>query len=135
MFRRAKNRYGHVLGLLIVTAAIAVSAVAASGAWSAPSDMSLVFDGEQALMEAGNVAVPVHCSGDSAGFCSGSVTLSHGGRYTTIPYSVAGGRDDSLIVPLALRATSKHPSKVHGIATTIQPQGPATSTTAIFIAR
>ncbi|OJU81222.1 MAG: hypothetical protein BGO11_21360 [Solirubrobacterales bacterium 70-9] len=135
MFRRANNRYGHILGILTVATAIAVSAIAASGAWSAPSDMSLVFDGEQAHLVAGNVAVPVHCSGDSAGFCTGSVTLSHGGKYTTIPFSVQGGRDDSLIVPLALGAGTKHPRKVHGIATTVQPRGPATSSKEILYAR
>ena len=89
--------------------------------------MTLVFTNGKARNVADNLAVPVECVGGD-GFCSGEVTLSHRGHHISIPFSVQGGKHEVLFVPLRVRPAKSHPRKVHGVASTIQPRGPATST-------
>jgi hypothetical protein len=110
-----------VLGLV---GAIAIPATA--GADSVASGMTLVFANGNAHAVAGNVAVPVECLG-AGGFCSGNVTLSRSGHRISVPFSVEGGSKETIYVPLRVEGKA-HAKKVHGVATTIQPQGPATST-------
>lgn len=110
-----------VLGLV---GAIAIPATA--GAVSIASGSSLVFANGKAHAVAGNVAVPVECVG-AGGFCSGNVTLSRAGHRVSIPFSVESGSKETLYVPLHVEGKS-HAKKVHGVATTVQPQGSATST-------
>jgi hypothetical protein len=110
-----------VAGVILPASAGAESSLSAQG-------MTLVFAGGNARSIADNVAVPVRCLGAGHGFCSGNVTLSRNGHHISIPFSVQGGGHEVLFVPLALRGEARHARKVHGVATTIQPLGPATST-------
>lgn len=116
-----------LLGVLGVASALVIPATA--GAASSITDgMSLVFSAAKTRSVADNVAVPVECVGDTHGFCSGNVTLSRSGHRISIPFSVQGGSRDVLFVPLSLGGHADHPRKVHGVATTVQPLGPATNT-------
>jgi hypothetical protein len=116
-----------------LTAAVAVVGLvgalvipAAAGADSISSS-SLVFANGKTQAVAGNVAVPVECVGSGVGFCSGNITLSRSGHRVSVPFSVANGGKETVYVPL--RVTGKaHAKKVHGVATTVQPQGAPTST-------
>jgi hypothetical protein len=123
------NRGTWLLALLCVlgvASCVALPASAGADSAGAIGGMTLVFAGSKAQNEAGNVAVPVTCLGDGHEFCSGEVTLSHQGHHISIPFSVRGGGREVLFVPLRLH-TVRHPRRVHGVATTIQPRGPATS--------
>lgn len=116
-----------LLCVLGITSALVIPATA--GATSSIAEgMSLVFSAGKARSVAENVAVPVECLGDSHGFCSGNVTLSRNGHRISIPFSVRGGSREVLFVPLSLGGNAGHPRKVHGVATTVQPLGPATNT-------
>jgi hypothetical protein len=97
--------------------------------------MSLVFSSGQAHEAAGNLAVPVQCLGSGNGFCSGVVTLSRSGHHIGIPFSVRAGGNEVLFVPLRLTGRGDHPRKVHGVATTDQALGPATSAKQYLFAR
>lgn len=90
--------------------------------------MTLVFTAGKVHNVADNVAVPVQCMGEGTGFCSGVVTLSRSGRRVSVPFSVRGGGHEVLFLPLVVSGTKTHARKVHGVATTVQPRGPATST-------
>ncbi|MBS1885395.1 MAG: hypothetical protein JSS97_20790 [Actinobacteria bacterium] len=97
--------------------------------------MTLVFASDSTHEAAGNVAVPVQCLGPDNGFCSGVVTLSRSGHSTSIPFSVRGGGREVLFVPLRLGGRADHPRRVHGVATTDQALGPATSAKQFLYAR
>lgn len=126
---------GVVSLLCAVGVASAVILPAASSAESPISQgMSLVFASGKTKSVAGDVVVPVQCIGDGPGFCSGNVTLSRNGHHISIPFSVRGGGHDVLFVPLSLGGKASHPRKVHGVAVTAQPLGPATSTKEFLLA-
>jgi hypothetical protein len=114
-----------VLGLI---GSIALPASAgAESAISLPG-MELAFGTRDAHNIGNEVAVPVECYGEEGGFCSGVVTLSRGGRRTSVPVSVRGGAHESVFVPLRLAGAGK----LRGIATTDQRLGPP-STTETFL--
>jgi hypothetical protein len=124
----AGKRLAVLATVLGVTGCLVIPMSAGADTTLSSPGMSLVFAGGKAHNVADNVAVPVTCVGVGHGFCSGNVTLSHDGRHISIPFSVQSGSREVLFVPLALRAGAGHPRKVHGVATTVQPLGPATST-------
>lgn len=133
--RSTKNAKALALLLSAIGLLAAAFVPATAGADSAVSQgMSLVFATGKAKSVADNVAVPVRCLGSGNGFCSGNVTLSRNGHRTSIPFSVRAGGQDVLFVPLALGDGAKHPRKVHGVATTVQPLGPATSSRTFLLA-
>lgn len=116
------------LAVLGLAGALALPATAGADASAIAPGMTLVFAGGKAHNVADNVAVPVECLGEGHGFCSGVVTLSRSGHRISVPFSVRGGGHEVLFVPLRLGGGKAHPRKVHGVATTVQPQGPAAST-------
>lgn len=139
MRNRIKKSGGTAKGLMtllcvlgVASAAVIPAAAAADSATA--GGMSLVFATGKARNVAGNVAVPVTCVGEGHGFCSGVVALSHQGHRISIPFSVRAGGHELLFVPLRLHA-AKHPRRVHGVATTVQPRGPATNTKEFLYAR
>jgi hypothetical protein len=105
----------------------ALALPAAAGADSIASGSSLVFANGKTEAVAGNVAVPVECLGSGTGFCSGNITLSRSGHRVSIPFSVENGSKETVYVPLHVTGKA-HAKKVHGVATTVQPQGAPTST-------
>jgi hypothetical protein len=127
--KKSGKRVMTLAPLLFVLGSASIALPASAGAEGSISEgMTLVFASGKAKAVTDNVAVPVRCLGGGDGFCSGNVTLSRNGHRISIPFSVRGGGDDVLFVPLALRGTAGHPRKVHGVATTIQPRGPAITT-------
>lgn len=133
MQKRTKSSRDVAKGLAALLCVVGIGSAlvipAGAGATSSIAEgMSLVFSAGKTRSVADNVAVPVECVGDSHGFCSGNVTLSRNGHRISIPFSVRGGGHEVLFVPLALGGHANHPRKVHGVATTVQPLGPATST-------
>jgi hypothetical protein len=123
------RRLGALGAVLAVAGCVVIPASAgADGSLAAPG-MTLVFASGKTRSIADNVSVPVSCVGAGHGFCSGTITLSRKGHHTSIPFSVRGGGHEVLFVPLRLGAgKSHHAKKVHGVATTVQPLGPPTST-------
>ncbi len=135
--RKTKDLLGKTTTKLTAAAAVlglvgAIAIPATAGADSLASGMSLVFANGKTHAVAGNVAVPVECLGEN-GFCSGNVTLSRAGHRVSIPFSVEGGGKETLYVPLRLEGRS-HAKKVHGVATTVQPQGSPTSNKEFLVA-
>jgi hypothetical protein len=124
---RKFGRISTLVGALGIAACLTVPAAAGADASASANAMSLVFASGQAHQAAGNVAVPVQCLGSGDGFCSGVVTLSRSGHSISIPFSVRGGGNEVLFVPLRVSGHGNHPRKVHGVATTDQALGPATS--------
>jgi hypothetical protein len=141
MQRKTKNSggAGRRLALFLAVSGIAAAMIippsAGAGGFVSAADMTLVFAGSNANTVADNVAVPVKCLGDNGGFCSGEVTLSRSGHHISIPFSVHGGGEEVLFVPLRVHGRRTHPRKVHGVATTVQPRGPATSTKTFLYAK
>lgn len=102
---------------------------------SAPG-MTLVFKDSQARSIGDTtVALPVRCLGDGRAFCSGVVTLSRNGHRHTVPFSVRGGCQEALFVPLRHGIWKGHPRKVRALASTSQPLGAPTLTRELFFAR
>lgn len=132
---RKFGRLAALLTVLGVSACLAVPASAGADSLASAGAMSLVFSSGQAHEAAGNVAVPVQCVGAGDGFCSGVVTLSHSGHHISTPFSVRAGGTEVLFVPLRLGGHADHPRKVHGVATTVQPLGPATRAKQYLYAR
>jgi hypothetical protein len=129
-----RKGFATLLCALGVAGSMAIPASAGADS-SASAGMALVFGGGRARNIVDNVAVPVRCLGGAGGFCSGVVTLSRNGRHTTIPFSVRGGGHEFLFVPLRVGNSKDHPRKVRGVASTVQPLGPPTSTAQYFYAR
>lgn len=108
-----------------------VCALAILGCWAASSasaapvqGMELDFVGDSAGAVAGEVAVPVECSGVATGFCSGTLTLSWNGKRSVTPFSVQGGADETILVPLRIEPRAGHPARLSGVASTVQQLGP-----------
>ncbi|HEX4305350.1 MAG TPA: hypothetical protein VHZ54_04895 [Solirubrobacterales bacterium] len=112
-----------LLCTLCLGACVAVPASAAAAEPITESATELVFAGETAHSLAGQLGVAVRCLGPSDGFCSGTVTLSGGGRQSTSAFSVQGGAREVLYVPLRLAKANSGVTKVRGIATTDQRLG------------
>jgi hypothetical protein len=134
MQKRTKNfgsrgrRLAALFSVLGIAACMAIPASAGAGASLSAPGMSLAFASGKARNVADNVAVPVQCVGGGRGFCSGVVTLSRKGHRIAIPFSVRGGSREVLFVPLRLGPGTSRSRKVYGVATTVQPLGPPTST-------
>jgi hypothetical protein len=122
------KRVATALAVLGLAGALVLPSTAGADASAIAPGMALVFSGGKAHSVADNIAVPVDCLGEGQGFCSGVITLSRSGHRISVPFSVRGGGHEVLFVPLRLGGGKAHPRKVHGVATTVQPQGPATST-------
>jgi hypothetical protein len=87
--------------------------------------MSLSFARDNARVVGTKALVFVKCTGPESGFCTGTVTLSLAGEDHKVPFSVAGGRRQTVIVPLG----SADPGETVGrkalaVASTVQPLGP-----------
>lgn len=134
--KKSGKTAGSLAALLCVLGIASLITPAGAGAENSLTGggLTLVFSGGKARSVAGNVAVPVRCIGAGHGFCSGNVTLSRRGHHISIPFSVQGGRNEVLFVPLTLGGGANHPRKVQGVATTVQPLGPATSTRELLYA-
>lgn len=109
-----------------------VCALAIFGCWAASDaadaapvqGMELDFAGDSAAAVAGGVAVPVECSGVATGFCAGTLTLSWNGKRSAAPFSVQGGVEETILVPLRVEAHAGHPARLPAVASTVQPLGP-----------
>ncbi len=82
----------------------------------------LGFAGDTARIVVGQVSVSIGCEGEPTGFCSGTLTLSWGGRKSVTPFSVEAGADEAILVPLRVEAHAGHPARVSAIARTTQPR-------------
>lgn len=85
---------------LLATAAVPATAAAWSAPFDAPTEMSLSFARDTARLVGPDALVLVKCTGSRIGICSGTVTLSAGGRKHKAPFSVTGGSSQSLAVPV-----------------------------------
>jgi hypothetical protein len=127
-----RRRFAVASGVLGIVACVALPAGAAA---APPSEsVSLVFSTGTARQVAGNLAVPVRCDGESTDFCSGVLTLSDSGHKTSIPFSVQGGRGESIFVPLRLEGKAKS-QKVIAVAGTAQPGGRPANVTEVLSVR
>ena len=133
---KSLSKSAKVLVSILCVGVMSVLALPATAGADSPiaSGMSLVFATGKAKSVAGNVAVPVQCLGGTKSFCSGNVTLSRNGHKISAPFSVQGGHQEVLYVPLERGRGADRPRKVHGVATTIQSLGPATSNQAFLLA-
>lgn len=96
--------------------------------------MELDFAGDSVQAAAGEVAVPVACSGVPGGFCSGTITLSWSGKRSTVPFSVRGGGKETVLVPLRVETRAGHPARLSAVASTVQPLGaPVTRKAALYL--
>jgi hypothetical protein len=120
-----------------------ICAFAIFGCWAASSGvaatapgqgMELDFAGESVQAAAGEVAVPVECSGASTGFCSGTLTLSWHGRRAVTPFSVRGGGSEAILLPLRVESHAGHPARLSAVASTVQPLGsPITRKASLYL--
>jgi hypothetical protein len=91
----------------------------------------LEFAGDTAELAAGQIAVPVECVGESTTFCSGTLTLSWHGKRSVSAFSVEGGHDETVIVPLPNKGVDRR-ARVAAVATTSQPLGSAVTHKAVL---
>ncbi len=110
------------------------AAPAVAGAEAPASTPVLAFSTDSGSIVGGQVAVPVSCEGASSAFCSGTVTLSRGGQRASVPFSVPGGANEAIYVPLRLEATGRA-IKVNATLTTVLPLGGPTATKTILFVR
>jgi hypothetical protein len=122
------------LSALLLVFGLGPAAVpAVAGAESPASTPVLAFAGDTAHIAGSQVAVPVQCEGASSAFCSGTVTLTRGGQRATVPFSVQGGADETVYVPLRLEAMGR-PTKVSAALSTALPLGgPISTKTLLFV--
>src|ERR1700742_4049432 len=101
MSRTKQIRALSALGTIAILACLAAFAVVGSASATVPATgMELEFAGDTATLAAGQVEVPVECVGESTGFCSGALTLTLHGRRSVSTFSVEGGQDETVFVPL-----------------------------------
>lgn len=115
------------LGVTLCAAALLATAIPASAAaqstpFDTPSEMSLSFAGRTARLVGPDALVLVKCTGSHNGICSGTVTLSAGGKKHKVPFSVVGGNRQSLTVPVGLSKALGATSGL-AVAKTVQPSG------------
>jgi hypothetical protein len=104
-------------------AVLACLALWAGAATASPATgTELEFAGDTAELSAGQIAVPVECVGDSTAFCSGTLALSWHGKRSVSAFSVQGGHDETVIVPLPNKGLDRR-ARVAAVATTSQPLG------------
>jgi hypothetical protein len=111
--------------IALASLALLIAALLSGGsAGAAPLvGAELEFAGDTAELAAGQVAVPVECIGGTAGFCSGTLTLSAQGKKSVSTFSVQSGTKETVYVPLPGEAGGKR-AKIGAVATTSQPFGP-----------
>jgi hypothetical protein len=113
-------------------ALLACLALWAGTAAAAPATgMELEFAGDTAELSADQIAVPVECVGESTGFCSGTLSLSWHGKRSVSAFSVQGGYDETVIVPLPIKGLDGR-ARIAAVATTSQPLGPAVTRKAVL---
>src|ERR1700709_310586 len=128
---KAKKHQMKILASTIV-ALIACLAVAAGSAVASPATgMELEFARDTAQLSAGQVVVPVECVGEPTGFCSGTLAISFRGRRSVSTFSVQGGHDDTIEVPMPAEARGRRP-QVSALATTPQALCPAVTRKAVL---
>jgi hypothetical protein len=89
---------------------------------AASPEMNLSFASESARLIGREALVLVKCTGSRNGICSGTVTVSAGGRQHKVPFSVVGGSIQSLTVPVGSSRTIDATSGL-AVAKTAQPSG------------
>ncbi|HEY5052211.1 MAG TPA: hypothetical protein VII45_02260 [Solirubrobacterales bacterium] len=106
----------------LLASSIPAIAAARSSVFEAPSQMNLSFARGTARVIGRDALILVKCTGSQNGTCSGTVTLSAGGRKHRAPFSVIGGGSQSLTVPVG---SGKDLSGTSGLAVarTAQPSG------------
>jgi hypothetical protein len=129
MERTGKLRASIVLGGLALLAAALLSGGIAGAAPLAGAELE--FAGDTAEFSAGQVAVPVECIGGPTGFCAGTLSIYSQGRKSLSTFSVQGGANETVFVPLSA-GTRGHPARLTAVATTSQPLGPAITRKAIL---
>jgi len=84
--------------------------------------MTLVFTRESAPRVGSTALVAVKCLGSQTGLCSGTVTVTLNARKHKVPFSLSGGSQQSLAVPIG---TAKDGADTTGVAVarTVQPEG------------
>lgn len=117
------------LGVLAILVGAMLSIGAADAAPTGA--MELEFAGDTAAYAAGQAAVPVECVGEPAGFCSGALTVSWQGKKSVSTFSVRGGSDDTVFVPLPAELQGRR-AKLAAVATTSGPLGPPVTRKAIL---
>jgi hypothetical protein len=120
-----------------------VYALAIFGCWAASSaaaaappaqGLELDFAGDSVGAVAGEVAVPVECSGVPTGFCSGTLSLSWNGRRSVTPFAVQGGSQERILVPLRVEARAGRPARLSAVTSTVQPLGsPITRRASLYL--
>jgi hypothetical protein len=129
------KRRNRLLSTACALAVFACWAASSGAAAAAPvQGMELDFAGDSVQAAAGEVAVPVDCSGLAGGFCSGTITLSWSGRRGAAPFSVRGGGKETILVPLSVETRAGHPARLSAVASTVQPLGaPVTRKAALHL--
>ncbi len=115
-----------VLGVVLPESAGAAPALPGTGS-------TVVFTSGKAQSAAGGLTVPVKCLANAQTFCSGVLTLSRSGQRVAVPYSLQGGRAESIFVPLAIAPGTRKPVKVNAVAATSQPAGPAINSSEVLL--
>jgi hypothetical protein len=100
---KAKKAKATLVALLCGAAMIAAVPAAASAATALPGSegaMNLEFARSTVRTVGPGALVFVKCTGSEAGLCTGTVTLTIAGAKHKVPFSVNGGSNQTLVVPL-----------------------------------
>jgi hypothetical protein len=112
-FRKPGRR---LAALVCATAALAVAGPAAAGAeapfGAATAPVTANFARPVAKLVGNQALVQLHCAGSRLGVCSGTVSVGIAGKRHQVPFSVIGGGNDVVAVPVA-RVAHRHG---HGLA-------------------
>jgi hypothetical protein len=112
-----------VLGLVVAAMLPGFLAGGAAASAAAPAGATnLSVDGGTARLLGPEALVAVHCEGPRDGICSGTLSVSSGGRTRTAPYSVFAGSQQRLTVAVGDGFASPG-SAVIAVARTAQPAG------------
>ena len=134
-------RTQRLLVFLLAALAVALSAagpVAAAepeappaGEESAPEAMTVEFPRAHAGLVGPRALVPVKCSGAVAAMCEGTLVLTGAGGAHKVPYAIAQGEQQTLVVPIGEKVTA-HGYKARVVARTLQMTGGLVRTSRIL---
>jgi hypothetical protein len=94
--------------------------------YEAPEPMVVGFATKSAKISGPGAIVSVRCTGTAAGSCDGTLSLHLGGGTHKVPYTIAAGAREIVVVPLgdpSKRAWRRQPRTGVAVTRTVQPLG------------
>jgi hypothetical protein len=134
-FRARLAAVAVTVGLLATAVAPAAAGAEAGSESPLGPSMSLAFARGQAKVVGTGALLSVKCRGPESGTCIGTVSLLAGGSAHKTPFSIGGGREQNIVVPLGSDGGRVTRGRVRALARTLQPLGACRETERVLSLR